>query len=100
MHTYYTYTLFYHPCHTYLVVYIPPSASIYSPHLPTSGRFSAALARLKTGEMKYKPGTALTLDEISIFPKVNSAIQSYRRWVLPDTGRNTPPWIVDTQVNV
>lgn len=41
-------------------------------------RFSAALARLKTGEMKYKPGTALTLDEISIFPKVNSAIQSYR----------------------
>ncbi|CAL1164163.1 unnamed protein product [Cladocopium goreaui] len=41
-------------------------------------RFSAALSRLKTGEMHYKPGQALAVDGISIFSHLNSAIQTYR----------------------
>lgn len=41
-------------------------------------RFSGTMQRLKTGEMAYRPGEGLTLDGISVFASVNSAIQTYR----------------------
>eukprot|EP00435_Cladocopium_sp_Y103_P057614 s616_g19.t3 len=57
----------------------PVSEILEDCHAETAKRrFSGALSRLKSGEMTYKPGEALELDQISIFSHVNSAIQIYR----------------------
>jgi len=55
-----------------------PAFRARTPHIFHHPRFSAALSRLKTGEMHYKPGQALAVDGISIFSHLNSAIQTYR----------------------
>mmetsp|Transcript_57776 Transcript_57776/g.80199 ORF Transcript_57776/g.80199 Transcript_57776/m.80199 type:complete len:144 (+) Transcript_57776:3-434(+) len=42
-------------------------------------QFAAALLRLRNGAMFYQPGQALSIDKVSIFHWVNTAIASFRR---------------------